>query len=123
VTGAARRAAEKTGCAAEPGDSSKLTAPDAEATTVSASDATGTCKGMTSVAKVREAAARTSPAEECVLVGGLQLGAAYGPFSDASQAVVNGRYGGHATPSGTDEYVVWTSAICDGALGVGYYHA
>ena len=78
---------------------------------------------MTSVTKVRETAAGTSPAEECVLVGGLQLAAAYGPFSDASQAVVNGKYGGHATPSGIDEYTAWTSAICQGALGVGYYHA
>ncbi|MDQ0907233.1 hypothetical protein QFZ22_003218 [Streptomyces canus] len=123
VTGAARRAAEKTGCAAEPGDSGKLTAPVAEATTVLASDATGTCKGMTSVKKVRETAAGTSPAEECLLVGGLQLAAAYGPFSDPSQAVVNGPYGGHDTPSGTDEYTAWTSATCQGALGVGYYRA
>ncbi|MET7735449.1 hypothetical protein ABZT02_29395 [Streptomyces sp. NPDC005402] len=123
VTGAARRAAEKTDCVAEPGDSSKLTAPAAEATTVSASDATGTCKGMTSVTQVRETAAGTSPAEECVLVGALQLTAAYGPFSDASQAVVNGKYGGHDTPSGTGTHTVWTSSTCQGALGVGYYHA
>ncbi|CAM5401645.1 hypothetical protein [Streptomyces canus] len=56
-------------------------------------------------------------------MGGLQLAAAYGPFSDASQAVVNGPYGGHDTPSGTGEYTAWTSATCQGALGVGYYHA
>jgi hypothetical protein len=123
VTGAAQRAAEKTGCTTTPGDSSKLTAPDAEATTVSAADASGTCKGMTSVTKVRETPAGTSPAEECVLVGGLQLAAAYGPFSDASQAVVNGRYGGHDTPSGIEDHTAWTSAVCRGALGVGYYHA
>lgn len=123
VTGAAQRAADKTGCATEPGVPGKLTAPAAEATTVSASDATGTCKGMTSVKKVRETAAGTSPAEECLLVGGLQLAAVYGPFNDASQAVVNGKYGGHDTPSGTDEYTAWTSATCQGALGVGYYHA
>ncbi|MGX1367027.1 hypothetical protein RKD19_002386 [Streptomyces canus] len=123
VTGTARRAAEKTGCVTEPGDASKLSAPAAAATTVSASDATGTCKGMTSVKKVRETAAGTSPAEECVLVGGLQLASAYGPFNDASQAVVNGKYGGHDQPSGTDVYTVWTSAACQGAQGVGYYHA
>src|SRR4051812_30823988 len=123
VTGAARRAAEKTDCATEPGDSGKLTAPAAEAKTVSASDATGTCKGVTSVKGVGKTAVGTSPAEECLLVGGLQLAAAYGPFSDASQAVVNGPYGGHDTPSGTDEYTAWTSATCQGALGVGYYHA
>jgi hypothetical protein len=123
VTGAAQRAAEKTSCATEPGDSGKLTAPAAEATTVSASDATGTCKGMTSVKKVRETAAGTSPAEECLLVGGLQLAAAYGPFNDASQAVVNGKYGGHDTPRGVDSSTAWTSATCQGALGTGYYHA
>ncbi len=123
VTGAAQRAAEKTGCSTEPGDSSKLTAPAAAARSVPANDATGTCKGMTSAVTVIETAAGTSPAEECVLVGGLQLAAAYGPFSDASQAVVNGRYGGHATPSGTDTYTVWTSSTCQGASGVGYYHA
>ncbi|MFE1841466.1 hypothetical protein [Streptomyces sviceus] len=123
VTGAAQRAAEKTGCSTEAGDTSRLTAPAAAARSVSASDATGTCKGMTSAATVTETAAGTSPAEECVLVGGLQLAAAYGPFSDASQAVVNGKYGGHATPSGTDTYTVWTSSTCQGASGVGYYHA
>jgi hypothetical protein len=123
VTGAAQRAAEKTGCVTEPGNSGKLTPPAAEATTVRASDATGTCKGMTSVTKVRETAAGASPAEECLLVGGLQLAAAYGPFSDASKAVVNGKYGGHDTPSGTDEYTAWTSATCPGALGIGYYRA
>ncbi|MGW0424064.1 hypothetical protein [Streptomyces sp. NPDC003015] len=123
VTGAAQRAAEKTGCATEPGNSGKVTPPAAEATTVRASDATGTCKGMTSVTKVRETGAGTSPAEECLLVGGLQLAAAYGPFSDASKAVVNGKYGGHDTPSGVDEHTAWTSATCQGALGIGYYRA
>jgi hypothetical protein len=123
VTGTAQRAAEKTGCATEPGDSSKLTAPEADATTVSAGDATGTCKGMTSVKTVRETPVGTSPAEECLLVGDLQLSAAYGPFSDASQAVVNGKYGGHDTPSGIDDNTAWTSTECQGALGVGYYRA
>ncbi|WP_256333704.1 hypothetical protein [Streptomyces sp. cf386] len=123
ATGTAQRAAEKTGCVTEPGNAGELTAPAATAKTVSAGGATGTCKGMTSVSAVRETAAGVSPVEECLLVGSLQLTAAYGPFNDASDAVVNGKYGGHDTPSGVERSTAWTSATCQGALGVGYYYA
>ncbi|MEU0028157.1 hypothetical protein [Streptomyces sp. NPDC006335] len=123
VTGTARRAAERTGCETDPGDASGLTAPEADARTVSAGGATGTCAGMTSVSTVRETDVEKSPVEECLLSGGLQLTAAYGPFSDASYAVVNGKYGGHDDPSGVDSSTAWTSVTCQGALGIGYYHA
>lgn len=49
-------------------------------------------------------------------VGSLRLVAAYGPFRDASAAVVNGKYGGH------DASPAWTSSSCQGALGVGCFH-
>lgn len=101
ATGTAQRAAEKTGCETEPGGTGKLAAPAAGARTVSAGAATGTCKGMTSAPIVRETAAAKSPVEECVLVGSLRLVADYGPFSDASEAVVNGEYGGNDTPLGS----------------------
>jgi hypothetical protein len=123
ATGTARRAADKTGCETQSGDTGKLTAPETTARTVSADAATGTCKGMTSVLKVQETAAAMAPVEECVLVGSLRLFAEYGPFSDASDAVVNGKYGGHDTPSGVEGSTAWTSATCQGALGIGYYHA
>lgn len=123
ATATAQRAADRTGCETEPGDTSKVTAPAADARTVSAGAATGTCKGMTSAPTVRETAAAKSPVEECVLVGELRLVAAYGPFSDASEAVVNGKYGGHDKPSGVDRSTAWTSVTCQGALGTGYYHA
>ncbi|MFG2462542.1 hypothetical protein ACGFWE_36520 [Streptomyces sp. NPDC048523] len=123
ATGTAQRAADKTGCDTEPGDTGKLTAPVTVARTVSAGAATGTCKGMTSASTVRETAAAKAPVEECVLVGSLRLVAAYGPFSDASEAVVNGKYGGHDKPSGVDRSTAWTSVTCLGALGIGYYHA
>ncbi|MFE2216939.1 hypothetical protein ACFW93_34030 [Streptomyces canus] len=123
ATGTAQRAAEKTGCETEPGGTGKLAAPAAGARTVSAGAATGTCKGMTSAPTVRETAAAKSPVEECVLVGSLRFVADYGPFSDASEAVVNGEYGGNDTPSGVDRSTAWTSATCQGALGVGYYQA
>jgi hypothetical protein len=123
VTATAQRAADRTGCATRPGDANKLTAPAASATTVPAAEAEGTCKGLTSAAEVRETPAQASPAEECVLAGHLQLAAAYGPFNDNSEAVANGRYGGHDKPSGADGTSVWTSATCQGALGVGYFNA
>lgn len=123
ATGTAQRAADKTGCETEPGDRGKLTAPATTARTVSADAATGTCEGMTSAPTVRETAAAKSPVEECVLVGSLRLVAAYGPFSDASEAVVNGKYGGHDAPSGVDSSTAWTSVTCQGALGIGYFHA
>ncbi|MEU6353449.1 hypothetical protein ABZ896_29685 [Streptomyces sp. NPDC047072] len=123
VTGTAQRAAEKTGCVSEPGDADGLTAPSAAARTVPAGEATGTCEGMTSARTVRETDVGKSPVEECLLVGGLQLTAAYGPFSDVSDAVVDGEYGGHDTPSGIDSDTAWASATCKGALGIGYYHA
>lgn len=37
--------------------------------------------------------------------------------------MVDGEYGGHDTPSGTDTDRARTSATCVGALGIGYYHA
>lgn len=123
VTGTAQRAAETTGCVTSPGDTGKVTAPDANARTVAVDDARGTCKGMTSASTVRETDAETSPVEECLLTGRLLLTAEYGPFSDASDAVVNGKYGGHDTPSGVERSAAWTSATCQGALGIGYYHA
>ncbi|MEU6846163.1 hypothetical protein ABZ930_30235 [Streptomyces sp. NPDC046716] len=126
ATGTARRAAQKTGCATETkeeGKAGELTAPAATAKTVPAGNATGTCKGMTSAKTVRETAAGVSPVEECLLVGGLQLTAAYGPFSNSSDAVVDGEYGGHDSPSGVERSTAWTSAACQGALGVGYYRA
>ncbi|MFI2304188.1 hypothetical protein ACH5AL_35975 [Actinacidiphila glaucinigra] len=123
VTATAQRAADSTGCAAEPGDPDRLTAPAAGATTVPATEAKGTCKGLTSATEVRETPAEAAPVEECVLAGHLQLAAAYGPFNDNSQAVAAGRYGGHDTPSGADRTSVWTSAGCQGALGIGYYQA
>ncbi|WP_306323330.1 MULTISPECIES: hypothetical protein [unclassified Streptomyces] len=126
VTGTAERAAERTGCVTDKGDAGKLAAPAATAKTVSADDATGTCKGMSSARTVRETAAGVSPVEECLLVGGMQLTAEYHPFSDtsdASDAVAGGRYGGHSAPSGADRDSVWTTATCHGALGIGYYHA
>ncbi|MEU9169959.1 hypothetical protein AB0D34_19475 [Streptomyces sp. NPDC048420] len=123
ATGTAQRAAEKTGCETEAGDADRLTAPAATARTVSADDATGTCAGTTSVAKVQETAAERAPVEECVLVGSMQLTAAYGPFSDTSEAVVNGKYGGHDFSSGVEASTTWTSSTCQGSLGIGYYHA
>ncbi|MDH6548312.1 hypothetical protein M2163_006924 [Streptomyces sp. SAI-135] len=123
ATATAQRAADKTGCETEPGDAGKVTAPAAGARTVSAGAATGTCEGMTSAPTVRETAAAKSPVEACVLVDDLRLVAAYGPFSDASAAVVNGKYGGNDKPSGIDRSTAWTSATCPGALGTGYYHA
>ncbi|WUD72876.1 hypothetical protein OG937_14810 [Streptomyces sp. NBC_00510] len=123
VTETARKAAETTGCATKPGDAKRLTAPAASATTVPAAEAEGTCKGLTSATEVRETPAEAAPVEECVLSGHLQLAAAYGPFNDNSQAVMNGAYGGHDKPSGVDGTSVWTSATCPGALGVGYFHA
>lgn len=123
AAGTAERAADKTGCVTEPGDTGRLTAPDAGPRIVTAADATGTCKGMTSVPNVRETAAAKAPVEECLLTGSLQLTAAYGPFSDASDAVSNGKYGGHDAPSGIDTSTAWTSATCQGALGIGYYRA
>lgn len=123
LTGTAVRAADKTGCVTHPGSVSELAAPGAGAKTVSADEATGTCKGMSSARTVRETAAGRSPVEECVLSNGLQLRAEYGPFSSAADAVVNGKYGGHDTPSGADRSATWTSATCGGALGIAYYHA
>ncbi len=123
ATGTARRAADKTGCATRPGDTDRLTAPESTARTVSADAATGTCQGMTSVRTVRETAAAKAPVEECLLVGGLRLFAEYGPFSDASDAVVDGKYGGHDARSGVARSTAWTSAACQGALGTGYFHA
>ncbi|WP_069766557.1 hypothetical protein [Streptomyces sp. LUP47B] len=123
ATGTAQRAAEKTDCQTESGNTGKLAAPEATARTMPAGTATGTCKGMTSAQTVRETAAAKSPVEECILVGSLRLVSAYGPFSDASDAVVNGKYGGHDTPSGVDRSTAWTAATCQGALGIGYYHA
>ncbi|MDH6453294.1 MULTISPECIES: hypothetical protein [unclassified Streptomyces] len=72
---------------------------------------------------MRETDAAKAPVEECFLGDSLRLVAAYGLFSDASGAVVNGKYGGHDAPSGVDSTSAWTSAACQGALGVGYYHA
>ena len=123
ATGTAQRAADKTGCVTEPGSADELTAPAASARSMSADDATGTCKGMTSVSTVWETAAGVSPVEECLLVGRLQFTAAYGPFNDASDAVLNGKYGGHDAPSGIDSSTAWTSSTCQGALGIGYFHA
>jgi hypothetical protein len=124
VTGTAQSAADRTGCVTESGDAGKLTAPDAAARTVTADDATGTCKGVTSVATVRETDAGTSPVEVCVLTSSLQLTAQYGPFSpfsDVSEAVVNGEYRSPDNPSGVDRSTAWTSATCQGALGIAYY--
>ncbi|GLP72778.1 hypothetical protein TUSST3_93940 [Streptomyces sp. TUS-ST3] len=121
--GTAQRAADETGCDSEPGDSGKLTAPSADARKVSAGAATGTCKKTTSAPTVRETDAAKAPVEECFRGDSLRLVAAYGPSSDASGAVVNGKYGGHDAPSGVDSTSAWTSAACQGALGVGYYHA
>jgi hypothetical protein len=123
AVGTAQRAADKTGCDSEPGDSGKLTAPSADARKVSAGAATGTCKETTSAPTVRETDAAKAPVEECFRGDSLRLVAAYGPSSDASGAVVNGKYGGHDAPSGVDSTSAWTSAACQGALGVGYYHA
>ncbi|SNT54860.1 hypothetical protein SAMN05216252_13827 [Actinacidiphila glaucinigra] len=110
MTATAQRAAESTGCAAKPGDADRLTAPEAAATTVP-----GTCKGLISATEVRETPAEAAPVEECVLAGHLQLGAAYGPFNDNSQAVAAGRYGGHDRPVDIGRL--------PGALGIGYYQA
>ncbi|MFI6013082.1 hypothetical protein ACIBAG_30425 [Streptomyces sp. NPDC051243] len=122
VTETAKNAAERSGCEARFGSVSKLTSPDAAAKTKPAGDASGTCAGLSSTETVRETDAGTSPVEECVLVGGLQLTAEYGPYSAVSSEG-GGKYGGHETPSGTDAYTTWTSATCKGALGVGYYEA
>lgn len=122
VTEMAKNVAKQSGCETKLGSASKLTSPDAAARTKPAGDATGTCEGLSSTAMVRETDAATSPVEECVLIGGLQLRAEYGPFS-AVYSDNGGKYGGHETPSGADTYATWTSATCKGALGVGYYDA
>lgn len=123
VTGTAQRAAEQTGCETDFGDADELTAPATDPESVPADKASGTCEGTTSAGTVRETAAGTSPVEGCELSSSLRLTAEYGPFSDASEARVNGKYGGHDTPSGTDRTEAWTTATCEGALGTGYYHA
>lgn len=123
VTKVARNAAEKAGCKTTFGTERGLKSPAAAAETKPAGEASGTCEGLSSSAEVRETAASVAPVEECVLVGDLQLRAEYGPFSDRSRAVQNGKYGGHDTPSGAESSTAWTSATCRGALGVGYYHA
>jgi hypothetical protein len=123
VTKVAMNAAEKVGCKTKFGSESGLKSPAAAAETKPVGKASGTCEGLSSTAEVRETDASVAPVEECVLVGDLQLRAEYGPFSDRSRAVVNGKYGGHDTPSGVDRSTVWTAATCQGALGIGYYHA
>ncbi|MFJ6390664.1 hypothetical protein ACIQJT_23990 [Streptomyces sp. NPDC091972] len=123
VTKVARNAAEKVGCKTTFGSEGELRSPTADAETKPAGEASGTCKGMSSTAEVRETDASVAPVEECVLVGDLQLRAEYGPFSDRPGSVGNGRYGGHDARSGVDGSTAWTSASCQGALGVGYYHA
>ncbi|CAM5501071.1 putative protein OS=Streptomyces griseorubiginosus OX=67304 GN=DWG14_02343 PE=4 SV=1 [Streptomyces griseorubiginosus] len=123
VTELAKNAAEKTGCKTKFGSESGLKSPAASAETKPAGEASGTCEGLSSTAEVRETDASVAPVEECVLVGDLQMRAEYGPFSDRSTAVSNGKYGGHDTPAGIDSSTAWTSATCQGALGIGYYHA
>ncbi|MFE3036644.1 hypothetical protein ACFXKY_33940 [Streptomyces canus] len=122
VTKVASNAAEKVGCETKFGSESELKSPPGAAETKPAGEASGTCEGMTSTAEVRETDASVAPVEECVLVGDLQLRAEYGPFSDRSDSVANGKYGGHDAPSGAEGSTAWTSASCQGALGVGYYH-
>ncbi len=123
LTGAAQRAADKSGCETDLGSGDDLTDPGTGTKSVPADKASGTCEGMTSASTVRETAAGTSPIEKCGLTGGLRLLAHYGPYSDARQAIADGKYAGHKTPSGIDRSTAWTTATCKGALGLGYYHA
>ncbi|MFI0468970.1 hypothetical protein ACH347_33265 [Saccharopolyspora sp. 5N102] len=83
VTETARSAAEQTGCAGRFGDEGELASPGGADRITSAAEASGTCSGMTSTPTVRETDAGTSPVEECVLVGGLELIAMYGPYEEA----------------------------------------
>lgn len=122
LTGVAQRAADKSGCETDLGNGD-LTVPVVGIKSVPADGASGTCEGMTSASTVRETAAGTSPIEKCELTGGLRLLAHYGPYSDARQTVMDGKYAGHDTPSGIDRSTAWTTATCKGALGIGYYHA
>lgn len=124
LTGTARRAADTTGCDAEPGSAIDRIAPPPPETTRKISEATGTCAGMTSQAFARGTAAGRSPAEYCVLgqegvngpEEGLVLTAVYGPYAlpipDHSQE-----------PAGIRGTSMWASATCGDVLGAARYRA
>lgn len=120
VTDTAREAAQYVGCEAEFGEKDIPSPPTGTSKAMSAGDATGTCSGLTSRPKVRETAAGASPVEECVLVGGLQLSAEYGPFTSSWRG--QQKYGTHETASGVED-VAWTTASCGGVLGTAVYTA
>ncbi len=119
ATRTAARAARHTGCDAQPGN--RVDRVDREDTTAPkpADRAAGTCQSVQSRDEVRETAARTSPVERCVLVGGLVLRAAYGPFARGD----DDPYGGFGSPSGENPTAAWGSARCKGSFNAGLYWA
>ncbi|MDT0302745.1 hypothetical protein [Streptomonospora wellingtoniae] len=116
ATGAAERAAERTGCASDLGG--RIDTLDTAAATpapVPADRADGTCAGVTSHPRVRETAARTAPVESCLLTGELVLRSYYGPYVTGDERF------GYETPTGALAYAVWGSAECGGALDTAVY--
>ncbi|GAA1754774.1 hypothetical protein [Streptomonospora arabica] len=119
ATGAAERAAQRTGCGGEPGG--RITEVDSTAGTPSPADterADGTCQGMTSHPRMQETAARTAPVESCLLTDALLLRSYYGPFVRGEG---EGRFGAWERASGVTGFTAWGSAECRGALGTAVY--
>ncbi|MCX5422840.1 hypothetical protein [Streptomyces sp. NBC_00078] len=120
VTQTAKKAAEQTGCTANPGRT--ITEIDSQSTTsrTGAEKADGTCAGTRSQSSVRESAARTAPVEYCVLGGRLWLRAFYGPFARIGE---DGGRGDFDKPFGNEGYAVWGTAACPGAEARALYTA
>ncbi|MGP4028292.1 hypothetical protein [Actinomadura sp. 3N407] len=126
LTGTARRAAEKTGCDAEPGSTIDRIAPLPPEAPRRLSEATGTCQGMTSQPSARGTAAGGSPAEYCVLgpevpqgggpEQGLVLTAMYGPYAVPIPGFLK-------EPAGIRGDSMWASATCKDVLGTARYLA
>ncbi|WP_329121653.1 hypothetical protein [Streptomyces sp. NBC_01465] len=121
AVGAARRAAERTGCDAEFGDSNAVLGADDDSEVVSAGEATGVCAGMHSAPFVLEVPAAVSPVESCVLGGKLKFVAQYGPFVPKEDSEDPNDFS--LKDSGSYRSYVWTTAKCGGALGRALYKA
>ncbi|MFF3325893.1 hypothetical protein [Streptomyces sp. NPDC002889] len=122
AAGTAQRAAERTGCHADPGTRIERVdpAPPPPDTSVAAEFPKGTCTGLTSHRAFRETAADTAPVEHCVLEDGLALHAEYGPFARSES---DGEYGGQSRPAGNARHFAWASARCQGADDIAMYWA
>ena len=124
LTGTALRAAEATGCEAEPAEWAGKIAPLPPETPRKLSGATGTCAGTTSQDMAREAPAGTSPVEVCILGPdvargpgkGIVLTAKYGPYAVPVSEYSKG-------PAGVKSLYMWGSAVCGGPLGTARYTA